>query len=678
MNEEGSVSSSLPSSKKNNAIKKKDAKNHQEEYCAPDDIITHVKVGYSGDYVLSQLLQWYNGGIGQKPGLPDMTGCVILPAMSGCWTDKDIAKEVKLVKWKKSRITNYSAEVRPMLIDWLEDRFKRGNPWSDEIASFFGISAENENVERQIGSESAWQCPMGSPVVDFLVTGDDTSIIQVLHALRKQDSEVSAKRGLCETILKPDSAVDSLHSTVDEGMPVQAVANWVQCENPNCLKWRKLPWHVDTDLLPENFFCKDNVWNPGSNSCDSPEDVWDEDDALVKSGDTRAEMAESSFIPGARFDVLQGRKNKYYEGEVVEVDFMSEVKRVKFYFPRMKNNFDEWIDLNSGRIAPLNSYTEPILNGSTSLSAARKQTKSKDSRQKAVQPEEEDIMVVKKPKKLKAKSSGNKSAKKALFTDRESIVNRDQQIDQTRGKIPKKKKKNKVKYKTESNVTTDSTDTKEERFQSLTTTEEAPRSGIMYAEAQFESTKRSEVSFTEQSYEGKRKIELTAAQQLGQVKGAVLNKTKKKSKRKNQTTNNNTVTKEQQWSNLATTEKAPCSAAMHNEAQFDTVTRSDFSSNEQSNEVKRKKSKVAKRSKESSKVGKARKTVPEASRIAGEKLSESVSSKRNNTARSCDAQIRTLAHDDSKNDVHPFFSQFKKIVEEKKSKKFKGPKETSI
>jgi len=48
------------------------------------------------------------------------------------------------------------------------------------------------------------------------------------------------------------------------------------------LKWRKLPWHVDVDLLPEKFFCKDNKWNPGKRSCESPEDDWDMDDAPVK------------------------------------------------------------------------------------------------------------------------------------------------------------------------------------------------------------------------------------------------------------------------------------------------------------------------------------------------------------------------------------------------------------
>lgn len=49
------------------------------------------------------------------------------------------------------------------------------------------------------------------------------------------------------------------------------------------MKWRKIPWHVDADLLPEKFYCKDNIWNATASSCDAPADDWDEADALVDS-----------------------------------------------------------------------------------------------------------------------------------------------------------------------------------------------------------------------------------------------------------------------------------------------------------------------------------------------------------------------------------------------------------
>ena len=70
------------------------------ERCSPDDVIDKVTVGYAGDYVLSQLLQWVNGGIGQKKGLPDIYGCVMLPPIKGCWEGIKCS-EVKLPNFTK-------------------------------------------------------------------------------------------------------------------------------------------------------------------------------------------------------------------------------------------------------------------------------------------------------------------------------------------------------------------------------------------------------------------------------------------------------------------------------------------------------------------------------------------------------------------------------------------------
>lgn len=221
--------------------------------CNPDDIIANVAVRYDGDYVLSQLLQWYNGGIGQKQGLPDLAGCVVLPSMLGCWED-DTSKS------KSARSINYEVQVRPRLKEWFENQHKRGSPFPQDIQRVFKAPPSTK-----------WS-PFGSPVLDFLVTGDEGNIHAILQSLnvKNQAKESSA------------SPEDGLLSTVDEGMPAQAIANWVQCENPNCLKWRKLPWHVDVDMLPEKFFCKDNKWNPTLNSCEAPEEAWSDRDAQIR------------------------------------------------------------------------------------------------------------------------------------------------------------------------------------------------------------------------------------------------------------------------------------------------------------------------------------------------------------------------------------------------------------
>lgn len=47
--------------------------------------------------------------------------------------------------------------------------------------------------------------------------------------------------------------------------------NWVQCNA--CEKWRALPSNVDPNSLPDEWFCKFNVWSPELATCDAPEEV---------------------------------------------------------------------------------------------------------------------------------------------------------------------------------------------------------------------------------------------------------------------------------------------------------------------------------------------------------------------------------------------------------------------
>ena len=243
----------------------------EEAFCSPDDVIDNVTVEYSGDYVLSQLLQWVNGGIGQAKGLPECYGCVTLPPLSGCWEEVE-CDEVKLpnyTRYNKAKATEYAAKIRPKMAEWFLNRYQRGSPWDKDLAKFF-CSAESSVPNPTM--------PMGSPIIDYLITGMEENIRKISAALKGKDEESEESKSKRSKL----STSDRLQSTVDEGMPAQAVANWVQCEDPKCLKWRKLPWHVDVDLLPDKFYCKDNVWNPSRQTCDAEEDDWDMDDAPIK------------------------------------------------------------------------------------------------------------------------------------------------------------------------------------------------------------------------------------------------------------------------------------------------------------------------------------------------------------------------------------------------------------
>jgi hypothetical protein len=246
--------------------------------CDPEDIISEVVVDYQGDYVLSQLLQWYNAGLDQKPGLPDLLGCCLLPSMSGCWT-------IDTTRGANSATTNrtsYRNTTRPRLLDWLKDPYKRGTPWPDELRRSFVEKDQDTTID---DASNVW-LPIGSPVLDFLVTGDDFNMMEILNQLGKHCASTD------------DENTAGMMASIDHGRPAQAVSNWVQCENPDCQKWRKIPWHVDVDTLPEKFVCSENIWNNNSASCDAPEDEWDEEvDACVEAdGTVKSKEIEQSIL----------------------------------------------------------------------------------------------------------------------------------------------------------------------------------------------------------------------------------------------------------------------------------------------------------------------------------------------------------------------------------------------
>ena len=101
-------------------------------------------------------------------------------------------------------------------------------------------------------------------------------------------------------------------------------------------------------------------------------------------------------------------KEVFSKGTVVETDFSSEIKRAKFHFYKMQSKHDEWIPINSPRIAPYMSYTRlvPIEKASnkvkpkskySSTSNKKKNSTSKNKRKK-------ESSSVKKEKKAKNSS----------------------------------------------------------------------------------------------------------------------------------------------------------------------------------------------------------------------------------------------------------------------------------
>ena len=74
----------------------------------------------------------------------------------------------------------------------------------------------------------------------------------------------------------------------------------MQCDNPDCLKWRKLPDGTDPDKLPDKWYCKDNP-NPNMRSCNIPEEKEEEiEQPYVKTQKKRLWVLFSMYFLGGK------------------------------------------------------------------------------------------------------------------------------------------------------------------------------------------------------------------------------------------------------------------------------------------------------------------------------------------------------------------------------------------
>lgn len=355
---------------------RKTSRQTKKEYCDPEDVVGSVTRKYSSSHVFIQLLQWYNSGIGTRTDIPEMSGCAHLPRMEDCFINKTVLflgsqSKSGSKSSNKNKDTYYCTHIRRKLAEWIVDWNARSNPWSEELRQFFSCpfkmlseSKDDTDFSKKI---------LGSPVLDFLMQGDDTNINNVFESLEKSiKGKVNVPKNSNhrhhsnhhpddgDTVMTTEDSEVVLKSTVDMGKPAQAKVTWVQCENPECQKWRKIPFHVDVDLLPAKFYCKDNLWSD-KNSCEASEDEWenDKDEIIFDDEDNDSSNDnDDGFKLNTRFDVKNSMLNKYIEAIVVQRDFKSAQKRIKFHFPELKSSkADEWVNMDSNRIKPHGKYT---------------------------------------------------------------------------------------------------------------------------------------------------------------------------------------------------------------------------------------------------------------------------------------------------------------------------------
>ncbi|XP_062502442.1 MORC family CW-type zinc finger protein 3-like isoform X2 [Corticium candelabrum] len=118
------------------------------------------------------------------------------------------------------------------------------------------------------------------------------------------------KKNLVSSRNSENQAADS---SVDVDSPVDIVGpdqTWVQCDYPDCLKWRKLPLGTDPDSLPEKWFCD---LNPDLNfrSCGVPEEEEDVNDEFVQAYDKKEKrkmQKERLLLDVREADVIKQEK----------------------------------------------------------------------------------------------------------------------------------------------------------------------------------------------------------------------------------------------------------------------------------------------------------------------------------------------------------------------------------
>ena len=86
-------------------------------------------------------------------------------------------------------------------------------------------------------------------------------------------------RSVPQARLWNDTPVEQRHmntaAVVGSTRDIVVEERWAQCEEPSCLKWRKIPAAVPDADIPEVFRCDMNRWDPFHSSCSVAEEIYD-------------------------------------------------------------------------------------------------------------------------------------------------------------------------------------------------------------------------------------------------------------------------------------------------------------------------------------------------------------------------------------------------------------------
>lgn len=253
----------------------KNTKNKKTETLSPNEPIFTGKKTYDKNFVLSQLLNWINAGT-EVYSSPELLGCCQIPPPSSCF---GISESL------------YTDEARKYLQYHLNDDRAQMAPWTSILTKCFTGDINSLNI-------------YGSPYLDQAL-GQVDNINNAISLIggRKHNNKVAK--------------IDIDGPQFDKLLPPECANSWVQCES--CRKWRRVPWNVDPEKLPELWECSLNYWDLDKASCDSPIDDFDADRETTIDTQNLEKVNEDDLQVGSTFDVLCLELLVYFEATIIAV-----------------------------------------------------------------------------------------------------------------------------------------------------------------------------------------------------------------------------------------------------------------------------------------------------------------------------------------------------------------------
>jgi hypothetical protein len=280
---------------------------------------------------------WFHAGTDEKVGQPDLFGCVLIPSPACCFGKADLP---------------YEQKQRDLLLSILKDEKLQTMPWPKELkGSFTPLTTSRKSL-------------YGSPMLDIAL-GKVDAVEKVLKELRNQIQAVNTNGGNANASGKSKHKKPKMDNTqYDSILPPEQPTSWVQCEL--CKKWRRVPWHIDVNSLPDLWECSMNCWDPDSANCTVSQDLYDpvkENTLNYSSPLVKQHQDVTEMKIGEWRDVFCQKNLVYYEAQIKKVKIpkngKQDVPKILFHYKGWSNSFDEWIPYNSERIQVHNLFTNP-------------------------------------------------------------------------------------------------------------------------------------------------------------------------------------------------------------------------------------------------------------------------------------------------------------------------------